>query len=69
MTAGYPTLLPDPTFYPSPSLAAKAPPESLAYVVTINPSRKGPDGLAVIDVDPASAAYGTTVGRLEMPNV
>ncbi len=69
MNAGYPTLLPDPTFYPSPGLAAKAPPESLAYVVTINPSGKGPDGLAVIDVDPASAGYGTTVGRLEMPNV
>jgi hypothetical protein len=30
----YPTILPDPTFYPSPRLAAEAPTEKLAYVAT-----------------------------------
>jgi selenium-binding protein 1 len=69
-TATYPTLLPDPTFYPSPRLAAQAPPEKLAYVVTIRPEGSGrPDALAVVDVDPASREYGRIVGRLEMPNV
>ncbi|MBX6332049.1 MAG: selenium-binding family protein [Gemmatimonadaceae bacterium] len=69
-TATSPTLLPDPTFYPSPRLAAQAPPEKLAYVVTIRPEGSGrPDALAVVDVDPASREYGRIVGRLEMPNV
>ena len=69
-TATYPTLLPDPTFYPSPRLAAQAPPEKLAYVVTIRPEGSGrPDALAVVDVDPASREYGRIVGRLEMPNI
>jgi hypothetical protein len=27
---------PDPTFYPSPRMAAAAPPETVAYVVTLN---------------------------------
>ncbi len=30
---------PDPTFYPSPRMAPKAPREKLAYVVTFNPTR------------------------------
>ena len=29
---------PDPSFYPSPKLAGQAPPEALAYVVTLNPN-------------------------------
>jgi selenium-binding protein 1 len=62
-------LFPDPTFYPSPRLAAQAPAEKLAYVVTINPGGKRPDALVVVDVDPASPSYAQVVGRVEMPNV
>jgi selenium-binding protein 1 len=60
---------PDPTFYPSPRLAAQAPPEKLAYVVTLNTERNGRgDALCVLDVDPGSSNYSQVVGRLEMPN-
>ena len=69
MSSGYPTMLPDPTFYPSPKLAAQAPVETLAYVVTVNPTGTGPDALVVIDVDTTSSTFGREVGRLEMPNV
>jgi selenium-binding protein 1 len=63
---------PDPTFYPSPRSAAEAPPEELAYVVTLNTEQDGarrPDALNVIDLSPGSTTYGTRVGRLDMPNV
>jgi methanethiol oxidase len=69
MVASTPTLFPDPTFYPSPRLAARAPAEKLAYVVTINPGAKRPDALVVVDVDPASPSYSQVVGRVEMPNL
>lgn len=70
MTTAYPTFLPDPTFYPSPRLAAEAPAETLAYVATINPDRTGrPDALAVVDVDPKSSSYSQVVGRLDMASV
>ena len=46
---------PDPTFYPSPRLAMKAPPEKLAF-------------LTVVDVDPASASFSRIVGTVAMPN-
>jgi selenium-binding protein 1 len=60
---------PDPTFYPSPRLAAQAPPEKLAYVVTLNTEGNGRgDALCVLDVDPRSPNYSQVVGRLEMPN-
>jgi methanethiol oxidase len=59
---------PDPTFYPSPRLAAKAPPEKLAYVASFDPDRRHPDQLAVVDVDPASSSYSQIVGRVDMPN-
>ena len=36
------TWTPDPSFYPSPRLAAQAPPESLAYVVDFDPERRRP---------------------------
>jgi methanethiol oxidase len=65
-------LKPDPTFYPSPALAADAPPEELGYVVTLNTGTNGdrrPDALSVIDLKPGSGTYGTQVGRLDMPNV
>ena len=63
---------PDPTFYPSPRLAMEAPPEELAYVVTLNPEAihgdSRPDALVVADVNPQSATYGQIVARLDMPN-
>src|SRR5690242_13156544 len=65
-------LRPDPTFYPSPASAIAAPPEDLAYVVTLNTGTDGdrrPDALAVVDVKPGSGTYGTVTGRLDMPNV
>lgn len=63
-------LTPDPTFYPSPRLATQAPPEELAYVVTLNTSSDGaskPDSLSVLDVNPQSSTYSQVVGRLDMP--
>jgi methanethiol oxidase len=69
MVSSTPTMFPDPTFYPSPRLAAQAPAEKLAYVVTVNPEGRGrPDALVVVDVDPASRSYAQVVGRAEMPN-
>jgi selenium-binding protein 1 len=62
-----PLLTPDPTFYPSPALAAQARPEKLAYVALINPQRDGrPDALGVVDIDPASSGYGRLVGQTDM---
>src|SRR3954453_18953199 len=49
-----------------------APPEELAYVVTLNPGQNGhrrPDALAVVDVQQGSSSYGQLTGRLEMPNI
>ena len=46
------TWKPDPSFYPSPRMAMKAAPESLAYVAAFDPERKVPDAIAVVDVDP-----------------
>ncbi|GBD43461.1 hypothetical protein HRbin40_00934 [bacterium HR40] len=60
---------PDPSFYPAPRLATKAPPETLAYVVAFDPNRKLPDHLAVVDVDPNSATYGQIVHRTAMTAV
>jgi len=58
---------PDPSFYPSPRLAAKAPPEELAYVVRANPAADGRrDAICVVDVNPRSSAYGRVVGQVEM---
>ena len=58
---------PDPTFYPSPRLAAKAPAETLAYVAAFAPNRDVPDAIAVVDVDPASPTYSKIVGGVDMP--
>ncbi len=66
---------PDPSFYPSPRLAAEAPPERYGYVVALDPrgalGHKGaaPDGLAVVDRDPTSPGYGGIVSLAELPNV
>jgi methanethiol oxidase len=60
---------PDPSFYPSPRLAMKAPPETLAYVAAISPKDNGrPDAMTVVDVDPDSKRYGQLVGTVELPN-
>src|SRR6202162_5392351 len=62
---------PDPTFYPSPRMAAASPREKLAYVGVFNPepSNGKHDSMCVIDTDPQSSSYSTVVGRLEMPGV
>jgi methanethiol oxidase len=60
------TWTPDPTFYPSPRMAARAPAEKLAYVVEFDPERKKPDRLAVVDVDSGSASYAQIVGQTEL---
>ena len=64
-----PRLLPDQSFYPSPTMAIQAPPETVAYVALLNPNPREHDALAVLDVDPASPAYGAQIARAEMPGV
>lgn len=64
-----PQLTPDPSFYPSPRMAMKAPAEKLAYVALINPDGdERPDELVVVDVDPASERYGEVIGGVKMPH-
>jgi selenium-binding protein 1 len=58
---------PDPTFYASPRHATQAPPEELAYVVMLEPTRQRPDALGVVDVKPGSTGYGRLVGKVDMP--
>ena len=62
------TWKPDPSFYPSPRMAMKAPAETLAYVAAFDPTRKVPDGIAVVDVDPGSANYSKILNTVAMPN-
>jgi methanethiol oxidase len=62
------TWTPDPSFYPSPRMAMKAPAEKLAYVVAFDPGRRTPDAVAVVDVDPPSPSYATIVHNVAMPN-
>lgn len=60
----------DPTFYPSPKLAAKAPAEKLAYVAALSANGgTRPDALAVVNVDAQASGYGSIVGQVDMPNV
>jgi len=62
-------LKPDPTFYPSPKMAMQAPPERLAYVALINPTKQGPsDAIGVVDTDPESKGYGKLVEQVDMPH-
>ena len=56
---------PDPSFYPSPRMAMKAPAETLAYVAAFDPERQQPDAIAVVDVDPASPTYAQIVGTVD----
>jgi selenium-binding protein 1 len=62
------TWKPDPSFYPSPRMAMKAPAETLAYVATFDPAGQTPDAIAVVDVDPSSGSYSTIVEQVAMPN-
>ena len=62
------TWTPDPSFYPSPRMAMKAAPETLAYVAAFDPERKSPDAIAVVDVDPNSKSYSQIIGTTAMPN-
>jgi len=62
------TWQPDPTFYPSPRLAMKAPAEKLAYVASFDPDLKKPDAISVVDVDPKSSSYSKIIGQVDMPN-
>ena len=63
-----PQLTPDSSFYPSPELAAQAPPEKLAYITLVNGNGDGrPDAIGVVELDPDSADYGTLIGRVDMP--
>ncbi|MFF5294576.1 selenium-binding protein SBP56-related protein [Paractinoplanes globisporus] len=59
---------PDPTFYPSPSAAASAPAEELAYVAAFDRSAQQPDAIAVIDTAPDSGTYGKVVGWTSLPH-
>ena len=62
------SLMPDPTFYPSPGMAMQAPPERLAYVTLLNVGKNGKrDAMGVIDLDPSSSAYGQLVGQVDFP--
>ena len=59
----------DPTFYPSPKLAMKAPREKLAYVACLYEGTgvDKNDFIAVIDVDEKSPTYSKIIGKVEMP--
>ena len=59
---------PDPTFYASPKHAMQAAAEELAFVALIDPSRKRPDALGVVDVKGGSSSRGRLVGRVDLPN-
>src|ERR1700716_1971913 len=63
------TWRPDPSFYPSPRMAAKAPSEGLAYVAAFDQDRRKPDTIAVVDVDPKSSRYSQIIAQVDMPNV
>ena len=64
-----PLLTPDPTFYPSPTMAMQSPREKFAYVALINPLKGGhADAIGVVDVDPDSNSYGRLVGQTDMPH-
>jgi methanethiol oxidase len=61
-------LKPDPTFYPSARMAMQAPRERHAYVALLDPAGdQRPDGIATVDLDPASSTYGQIVHTLDMP--
>jgi hypothetical protein len=58
-----PLLTPDPTFYPSPTMATLTPPEKLAYVALINPRPGGADAIGGRRAH-AGLPYGHDAGRV-----
>src|SRR5260370_36361483 len=63
------SMMPDPTFYPSPRMAMQAAPERIAYVSLLNVTKNGKrDAMGVIDVDPRSSTYGQFVGQGDFPH-
>ena len=62
-------LVPDQSFYPTAKMAMLAAPEKLAYVALLSAKNDGTsDAMGVVDLDPASQTYGTSVGRVDMPH-
>src|SRR5437763_17037140 len=62
------SIMPDPTFYPSPGMAMKAAPEQFAYVALLNVGKNGNrDAVGVIDLEPRSATYGQLLGQVDLP--
>src|ERR1051325_2962669 len=59
---------PDPTFYPTSTMAMQAEQEKLAYVALLDPKQKRPDALGVVDLDEQSSTYGKLISQLPMPN-
>jgi selenium-binding protein 1 len=57
----------DPTFYRTAAEAAAAPPEELAYMVALDAAGGPGDAMTVVDVNPASAGYGTVAGWTDVP--
>ena len=63
-----PRLLPDPTFYPTPTMAMEAAPEELAYVALLASGGNGArDAIGVVDTQPSSPTFGQLIGRTEFP--
>jgi len=60
---------PDPTFYPTPAEAMRAPAEELAYVTLLGTDGVTRDAIGVVDTDPDSRAYGQLIGQVEFPDV
>jgi 56kDa selenium binding protein (SBP56). len=61
----------DPTFYPSPKMAMKSPPEDLAYVACLYTGTgiNRPDFIAVVDVKPESETYSKVIHKVELSYV
>jgi len=57
----------DPTFYPSPKMAMKAPPEDIVYVagLYVGTGIQKPDFIAVVDVNPDSPTYSKIINKVE----
>ena len=63
------SIMPDPTFYPSPRMAMKAAPEQIAYVALLNVGENGKrDAVGVIDLESRSSTYGQLLDQVDFPN-
>ena len=63
-----PLMTPDPTFYPSPTMATQSPPETVRVSRADQPADDGgADAIGVVDLDPDSNGYGRLVGQTDMP--